>query len=94
MLRSASDCFRKGLIQLRFILVTDFDILVVDVVTFAERKIAVSNKMAESWSFRGVGGGESDLLVGQRVRGEELDTKFANLVGEIFAMQVPIIEGR
>ncbi len=40
--------------------------------------------MAESWSF----------LVGQRVRGEELDSKFANLLGDIFAMQVPIVERR
>ncbi len=58
MLRSASECFRNGVIQIRFIFVTDFDIIVVDVVTFAERKIAVSNKIAGAWSFRGVGGGE------------------------------------
>ncbi len=38
MLRSASYCFRNFVIQLRFVSVTDFDILVVDVVTLAERK--------------------------------------------------------
>ncbi len=93
VLQSASDCFRNGLIQLRFIMATDFDILVADFVTFAEGKIAVSNNTAEFWSFLRVGGCEGSLLVGQLVRDEELDTKFANFVRDSFAMQVPIVTG-
>ncbi len=87
--RSASDCFRNCLIQFVLILVENFDIFVDDVVSFAQREIAV--QVAEFWGFVRVGVGEKCLLVGQRVSSGHHDTKFANLVRGNVAMQVPIV---